>query len=179
MTVAPSLIHHERKCCHAFQYLCTHQQTGSAVCANRRLKVTTSLWHLKKPSCIYRTGRCWSLGCESFISSSSVCCCQILSWNHLETFVLGATKLQFLFSCCNYVVSGKRPICTINPAVVFAFTSNISCNYTVESSYKDAKSHSPVVSRILTNRINVGQLKSKVGRLETSVYFIITMNFIR
>lgn len=79
-----------------------------------------------------------------------------------------------MFSCCNYVISGERSIYTINAVVMFAFTSNISCNYTVENSYKDPKSHSPGV---LPNRVNVGQLNPEVGQLETSVYFIITINF--
>lgn len=79
-----------------------------------------------------------------------------------------------MFSCCNYVISGNRSICTVHPAAVFAFTSNISCDYTVESSYKDAKSHSPAGSRIPPHRLHVGQFKPKVGQLETSDYFIIT-----
>lgn len=41
---------------------------------------------------------------------------------------------------------------------------------------KEKKSHSPVVSCILTNRVNVGQLKSKIGWLQISAYFIINMN---
>lgn len=79
----------------------------------------------------------------------------------------------------NYVISGVKRVLfflPFNPDVVFAFTS-ISAVITLwRAAIKEKKSHSPVVSCILTNRVNVGQLKSKIGWLQISVYFIINMN---
>lgn len=97
VTVAPSLIHHKHKCCHAFQSLCSHHQTNNLLLAQQCVqqtgdkKVTTSLWNLKlveeeeekkKPSGFMNrqdwTASITLLWVLRFISSSSVCGCQIM-----------------------------------------------------------------------------------------------------
>lgn len=70
----------------------------------------------------------------------------------------------------------EGPFLPFNPDGVFAFMSNIGCNYTVESDYKGKRTVTHRLYHVSLQTRWIGQLKSKIGWLEISVYFIININ---
>lgn len=99
----------------------------------------------------------------------------MLSWNH-TIFWEWRSPNSWIQALTLLFLGEEGPFLPFNPDGVFAFTSNIDCYYTVESSYKGKRTVTHRLYHVSLQTGWMGQLKSKTGWLEISVYFIININ---